>query len=990
MNNTYILRFSNCLSIRIDNYTSTISIAHKSFIFILIAGFSLITSTTQAQCGSEPFPNQWAVHEYPANPYTAVYTFANYDLDGDGLKDIVTGGWWYKNSGVASDDWTKSTIGGNFGNVAHVHDFDNDGDMDLLGTTLGSSGTEYQSVQLVWAENDGSGIFTVHTNLPTISSTWSEPFLAGLAGGDFGSGGTYQMAINWNGAENTNEPVQLLTPTATPTTGTWSLETISNDSSGEDLQAADIDDDGDLDLFQGVNWLENNGTGVFTTHLTGLSYGSTPDRAQLADFDGDGDLDAVVGQLGYGSNSNRYDFAWFEAPADPTQTWVKHLLSTDVHGSLSVFAADIDFDGDKDIIVGEWLGSRRLMVFENNLFCNEDWEMHVIDDSPQNWEHHDGARVVDIDNDGDLDIISNGFKNQKVVRIYENLSTVVINSQPTANAGSNKSITLPTNSSTINGTGNDPDGGNVTFAWTQTSGPNTATLSNNTTANLSANNLIEGTYVFRLTVTDDENDTDFDEMSVTVNPAPNTDIPIVNAGNNQNITLPSNSIIQNGSGNDPDGGTVTFEWTQTSGPNTATLSNNTTANLSANNLIEGTYVFRLTVTDDENDTDFDEMSVTVNPAPNTDIPIANAGNNQNITLPSNSIIQNGSGNDPDGGNVTFAWTQTSGPNTATLSNNTTSNLSANNLIEGTYVFRLTVTDDENDTAFDEMSVIVNAESQTNTDIPLVNAGNNQSITLPTNSITLIGSGSDPDGGTVTFEWTQTSGPNTAALANSNTAILNTSSLIEGTYVFQLTATDDENDTAFDETTVTVLAIGNTNQPPTAIAESNIITGEAPLTVLFTGNNSTDDTAINSYDWNFGNNETSVEENPTYTFNNAGTYLVELTVTDSEGLTNTASINITVSASESISEETGVILELNPAQEGVARILLKNQPLGIVVTSLLLHDSTGRFIESFNIERVATTQDTYELPITTLRDGLYFISLELNSGEYKVLSLLIQN
>ncbi|MEG3660185.1 PQQ-dependent sugar dehydrogenase, partial [Arenibacter palladensis] len=53
-----------------------------------------VNVTEQGVCNTTPFPDSWAVHQLEANPYTAVYTLPNHDLDGDGLKDIVTGGWW--------------------------------------------------------------------------------------------------------------------------------------------------------------------------------------------------------------------------------------------------------------------------------------------------------------------------------------------------------------------------------------------------------------------------------------------------------------------------------------------------------------------------------------------------------------------------------------------------------------------------------------------------------------------------------------------------------------------------------------------------------------------------------------------------------------------------------------------------------------------------------------------------------------------------------
>ncbi|WP_161598262.1 PKD domain-containing protein [Maribacter flavus] len=88
----------------------------------------------------------------------------------------------------------------------------------------------------------------------------------------------------------------------------------------------------------------------------------------------------------------------------------------------------------------------------------------------------------------------------------------------------------------------------------------------------------------------------------------------------------------------------------------------------------------------------------------------------------------------------------------------------------------------------------------------------------------------------------------------------------------------------------------TGYAPTAIAESDIIDGEAPLDVSFTGDASTDDIAVTGYLWDFGDGSTSTEANPIHTFDAAGSYDVVLTVTDGGGLTDTAAaITITVFA-----------------------------------------------------------------------------------------------
>ncbi|WP_026810752.1 malectin domain-containing carbohydrate-binding protein, partial [Arenibacter latericius] len=86
-----------------------------------------------------------------------------------------------------------------------------------------------------------------------------------------------------------------------------------------------------------------------------------------------------------------------------------------------------------------------------------------------------------------------------------------------------------------------------------------------------------------------------------------------------------------------------------------------------------------------------------------------------------------------------------------------------------------------------------------------------------------------------------------------------------------------------------------NQAPVAVAEANVISGDAPLTVDFTGSNSTDDGGITGYEWDFKDGTAlNTTADPTHIFETAGIYEVELTVTDGN-LTNTATITITVNA-----------------------------------------------------------------------------------------------
>ncbi|MDQ7064157.1 MAG: sulfatase-like hydrolase/transferase, partial [candidate division KSB1 bacterium] len=85
-----------------------------------------------------------------------------------------------------------------------------------------------------------------------------------------------------------------------------------------------------------------------------------------------------------------------------------------------------------------------------------------------------------------------------------------------------------------------------------------------------------------------------------------------------------------------------------------------------------------------------------------------------------------------------------------------------------------------------------------------------------------------------------------------------------------------------------------NQPPNAVATVDPDSGEAPLTVQFTGSNSSDpDGTIQSYDWDFGDGGTSTLADPQHTYQNVGNYTARLIVTDDASLTDTAYVDIIV-------------------------------------------------------------------------------------------------
>jgi hypothetical protein len=179
--------------------------------------------------------------------------------------------------------------------------------------------------------------------------------------------------------------------------------------------------------------------------------------------------------------------------------------------------------------------------------------------------------------------------------------------------------------------------------------------------------------------------------------------PTISVSGSQVINTTSTSVTAIGT--PASGESITsYSWTKLSGTGTITSPSSSTTGLTG---LSGTSTYQCTVTQTDGQTASGTVSVTVNVAPT-----ANAGSDQTITLPTNTVNLSGSGTDSDGTIASYSWTKISG-GTATITSPTSASTTITGLVAGTYVFQLQVTDNNGATATDTVQITVNAASITN-------------------------------------------------------------------------------------------------------------------------------------------------------------------------------------------------------------------------------------------------------------------------------------
>jgi hypothetical protein len=384
------------------------------------------------------------------------------------------------------------------------------------------------------------------------------------------------------------------------------------------------------------------------------------------------------------------------------------------------------------------------------------------------------------------------------------------NKRPVANAGPDQNISSLSVGFTLDGGGSrDEDGNIVQYIWTKVSGPSSGSITAEVSAGSSTTVIglsLPGTYVYELRVIDNRSDWTTDQVTINVssilNPSPiGNQNPVARAGSDATITLPTNSATLNGDwSSDADGSLTSFTWSKVAGPSQFTLNNSTSSRASVTNLVQGTYTFRLTVKDNNNGTHSDDVNITVNGSSTTPTPEptkwANAGQDISITLPTNSTTLDGSASaDVSTGKplLEYQWKKISGPSQYSITSPKAATTALTNLAEGTYAFELMTWRYNWEPRADTVVVTVKAgtgSGGTPTGDPnrWANAGQDITITLPTNNTTLNGSASaDISTGKplLEYQWKKISGPSQYSITSPKAAITALTNLAEGTYAFEL-------------------------------------------------------------------------------------------------------------------------------------------------------------------------------------------------------------
>ncbi|MEM7029500.1 MAG: FG-GAP-like repeat-containing protein [Chloroflexota bacterium] len=338
-------------------------------------------SSWQKQTISSNFNGAWSV------------TAADVDSDGDldilGTAFIADDVVWWKNDG--NQNFSEHIIAANFDGAfsVAVADIDGDGDLDILGAA-------YLGNDIAWWENDGNENFTEHTIADNFGGAYTV-YAADVDGdGDIdilGAAYTDDKITWWENDGNQN----------------FTEHTIAANIEGAfSVTVADVDGDGDPDVLgaaydaDDIAWWENDGNQNFTEHTIATNFDGSA-SVYAADMDADGDLDVL------GAAYEADAITWWEN--DGNQNFTEHTIATNFDGARGIYAADVDGDGDLDVL-GTAGDANEVNWWKNESGDGSIWREYTLDDG---FVSARGIYAADVDSDGDVDILGTAVDGDDLV-----------------------------------------------------------------------------------------------------------------------------------------------------------------------------------------------------------------------------------------------------------------------------------------------------------------------------------------------------------------------------------------------------------------------------------------------------------------------------------------------------------------------------------------------------------------------------------------------
>ena len=316
------------------------------------------------------------------------------DMDHDGSLDILSASydgliaWWKRNGADPLGPWTKNviTVFADGAHAAFSARMDGDADLDVVTATFNTN-------EVAWFENGAADPWQEH-EISHLAPFACDVWVADLDGdGDNDILVDYDAYLDWY--EQGTAPAPL-----------WTRHVISPFPAGSlSVQAADIDQDGDMDVVSG-GWYENNGAADPSfTYRPVITFPTAGYLSSIfvKDIDRDGDPDIV--------SSEEERIAWHENRGGTPIVWTSRSVSTAVDFAMAVHAADLDGDTDVDILSASF-DDDKIAWYENDGGSPPGFTAHTITTGA--W----GARTVhaaDVDGDGDVDVLSGTQRDHDIV-----------------------------------------------------------------------------------------------------------------------------------------------------------------------------------------------------------------------------------------------------------------------------------------------------------------------------------------------------------------------------------------------------------------------------------------------------------------------------------------------------------------------------------------------------------------------------------------------